>query len=146
MKQMIFAAALFSAACNGSISTDTDPVTDNETAASDCRIHSPKDVTMWINAMPGPNATPTLIATFSATAPTPGYTFALKTLEVRESYPPQYVFDLVATPPAGIVSQVETETDIWVEIQDFADSEIASATVMCGGTPLFELDSVETAY
>jgi len=113
---------------------------------SECLIHSPKNVQMWINAMPGPESSPALIATFSVTAPTPGYEFELKVLDVMESYPPQYVFSLIATPPSGIVLQVETETDVRVEIPDFDYEQIASATVKCGDSTLFTVEKVETAY
>ena len=96
--------------------------------------------------MPGPNSNPTLIAQFKIIAPTPGYTFDLKILEVAESMPPHYVFGLVASPPDGMVTQVETETNVRIEMPDFDYAQIASATVKCGDDTLFRLDEVETAY
>lgn len=146
MKFTQLAFLVFIAACEN---TAQDPVPapqpDTPTTAS-CPIHSPKDVQMWINAMPGPGATPTLIVNFKVTAATPGYNFDLKVLEVSESIPPQYVFDLAVTPPQGVVMQVETETDVRIEIANFDYAEIASATVKCGDSTLFTVDVVETAY
>lgn len=96
--------------------------------------------------MPGPNNNPTLITSFNVTAPTPGYEFALKEVLVKESYPPQYVFDLVVIPPNDLVTQVETETEVRLETPNFAYDKVASATVNCGKTTFFHVDSVETVY
>ena len=146
MKIPVLALALLMASCTGTEIPGPAPVVSDGPAMSACNLHSPRDIAMWINAMPGPGASPTLISTFKAVAPTPGYTYKLEVREVKESYPPQYVFSLVATPPSGIVTQVETEMDIRVEIPNFEYTEIASATVLCAGKPLFSLESVQTAY
>ena len=146
MRYLIAACGLLLAACSSSVDAPAEEPVADDNEPSECLVHSASDVQMWINAMPGPNNNPTLFAKFKVTAPTPGYTFALKELLVKESYPPQYVFELIATPPDGIVAQVETVTDVALEIPNFAYDTIASASVECGKTTLFHTDSIETAY
>lgn len=146
MKHLFLPLILFSGACSETTGASTPTPKEPSSAMTKCLAHSPNDVAMWINAMPGANDNPTLIAMFKVTAPTPGYRFDFKILEVKESEPPQYVFDLVSFPPTGIVTEVETETDVRIEIPGFDHAKIAAATVMCDGKVLFELDEVETAY
>ena len=146
MKYAALTLSLFIISCSGGAPAPAADTVQKGTQMTNCLLHSPKDIQMWINAMPGAGTNPTLIGQFKITAPTPGYSFELKVLEVQESFPPRYVFDLVATPPNGIVTEVETETDVRVEIPNFEYSEIASATVECSGETLFSLDEVETAY
>lgn len=146
MKNMILPLAVLVSACSGNVETPADLPPPNQNGSLFCPVHSARDVQMWINAMPGPNDNPTLLTTFTATAPTPGYTFDLRVLEVRESFPPQYVFELVSTPPEGITTQVETPTDVRIEIPNFAYDQIALAIVKCGENVLFTMDSIETVY
>jgi len=146
MKYLTTAALLLVSACSGNGTEPIDNQQPPQVTAGDCPVHSATDVNMWINAMPGPNDNPTLLTTFKVTAPTPGYEFGLKVLEERESFPPQYVFELVTRPPDGITTQVETETDVRIELPKFPYDQVASATVKCAGNTLFTTDSIETAY
>lgn len=146
MKYLIAGAALLASACSSGTPAPENPTTPVTAPVSNCLLHSPSDVQMWINAMPGPNDNPTLLSTFKITAPTPGYAFDLQVLEVRESFPPQYVFELVATPPGGIVTQVETVEEVRLELPKFDYETIASAMVKCGKTTLFTVESVDTVY
>lgn len=144
MKNLMIPAILLVSACAGPEPTQTS--SPNEVTSEKCPVISVSDPAMWINAMPGPNNNPTLITNFTATTPTPGYAFDLNVLEVKESAPPQYVFDLITTPPEGNVIQVLHEAEVRIEIANFAYDEIASATVKCGGSELFSVESVETAH
>ena len=146
MKYLISSFVLLTVACSGSIPAPAETPQQSSEISTECAVHSATDVQMWINAMPGPNDNPTLLTTFKVTTSTPGYTFALEELQVRESYPPQYVFGLITRPPDGIVTQVETVTDVRLEIPNFAYDQIASASVNCGNTTLFTVDAVETVY
>ena len=146
MKYVLGASAFLLTACAVTDPPETDPSSQEKNLHSDCPVHSPTDVQMWINAKPGPNDNPTLIATLKVTAPTPGYSFSLDEVLVKESFPPHYVFELVVTPPGNIYTQVETITDIRLEIPNFDYETIASAAVRCGKTTLFEIDPVETVY
>ena len=109
-----------------------------------CLVAQPKDVHLWINAMPMPgtsNRSP-LRATFTVTAPTPGYQFALKVNRVMESLPEQVVLDLLVTRPSGMVAQVVTDTKVNVKLDDFPGSEGSSIQVNCGGKSFFKVNSV----
>jgi len=147
MKNLAIALTLSIAACTGDIPEQgTPPSASDSPKQTKCLVRSPENIQMWINAMPGPNSSTDLIAEFTVTAPTPGYTFDMKVLEVMERMPPQYVFEFIAQAPDGIVTQVETKTDVRIELADFEYSENAAATVKCGDSTLFYLDKVETAY
>ena len=117
-----------------------DPVT------MSCPVKDPRNVNIWINAMPGMNDNPTLIAEFTVTAPTPGYSFDLELSTVQESMPPTYIYDLVATPPAEPVIQVETEVEVRIEKPRLDYKELLGLEIMCGGTSLIRLDEVVTAH
>ncbi|HYI43248.1 MAG TPA: hypothetical protein VD768_06470, partial [Sphingomicrobium sp.] len=58
-----------------------------------CPIHT-SDWAGWVNAMPGPNASPTLIVTGKATVPTGGFSFAWRDMRAMESHPVQVAVDL----------------------------------------------------
>lgn len=146
MKYFILAAALLGTACSSKEQTSASSTQSEKLVEVVCPVHSASDISMWINAMPGPNDNPTLMSRFKVVAPSPEYGFSLEILEVKESYPPQYVFELTATPPDGVVAQVETITQVAIDIPNFAYDTIASATVKCGETILFAVESVETAY
>ena len=77
-----------------------------------CPIIGSSDWAAWVNAMPGPNAGPRLIATGKVVTPTGGYRIAFdRDLIVRESYPVQAVATLRVTPPTnGAIQAVITQT------------------------------------
>src|ERR671917_180529 len=71
----------------------------------ECAILNSSGWAAWVNAMPGPNARPTLIVTGKATVPTGGYRFEWRDMRVMESYPVQIAVELDAIPPAGGATQ-----------------------------------------
>ena len=109
-----------------------------------CAILESSDWAAWVNAMPGPNARPTLIVTGKVTVPTGGYTFAWRDMRVMESYPVQVAVDLQAIPPAGGATQAVVTHD--VRGQWPLSPPVGSVTVRCGGQMLARITPVETAH
>ncbi len=109
-----------------------------------CGITGASDWSAWVNAMPGPNARPALIATGKVTVPSGGWTFAWRDLRVMESYPVQVVAELEAIPPAGGASQAFVSHDIRGEWP--VDPPVGAFTVRCGDMVLARVSPVETAH
>ena len=98
----------------------------------------------WVNAMPGPNMRPTLIATGKVTVPTGGYTFRWGDIRVMESYPVQVVAELVAIPPGGPATQALVTHDVRGEWP--MSPPVGSFTVRCGDRVLARVSPVPTAH
>src|SRR5688500_11962800 len=81
-------------------------------AAASCSIVESSDWAAWVNAMPGPNARPTLIVTGKVTVPTGGYGFSWGDPIVMESYPVQIVVDLRPLRPGGLATQALVTHDV----------------------------------
>lgn len=138
---------LMACSCAGPPATsNTDaPIANNPTTpkpSEQCIVRDPKDVHMWINAMPGTGNRSPLRTTFTVTTGTPGYQFALKVNRVMESFPEQVVLDLIVTRPTGMVIQVLTENNVNIKLDNFPGSEGSSVQVNCGGKPFFKVDRV----
>lgn len=112
-------------------------------AAEACPIASSANWKAWVNAMPGPGASPKLIAEGQVTAPTGGYTFAWRDLRVMESNPVQAVADLEALPPDGPATQALETHDLRGEWP--IDPPVGSLTITCGNRTLARIAPVETA-
>jgi hypothetical protein len=113
------------------------------TASGECPITGSSDWAAWVNAMPGPNARPTLIATGKVVVPTGGYTFAWRDLRVMESYPTQVVAELEALPPEAPATQAVETHDLRGEWT--IDQPVGSFTIRCGDRTLARISPVETA-
>ena len=109
-----------------------------------CGITGSSDWAAWVNAMPGPNAKPTLIVTGKVTVPTGGYRFAWRDMRVMESYPVQVAVDLQAIPPAGPATQAIVTHDVRGEWP--IAPPVGSVTVRCGDRVLARIAPVETAH
>ena len=109
-----------------------------------CPIAGSSDWTAWVNAMPGPGASPTLIITGKLTVPTGGYRVAWRDLRVMESHPVQVVADLHVIPPSGGATQAIVTHD--VRGQWPISPPVGSVTVTCGGRTLASISQVETAH
>ena len=109
-----------------------------------CPNVSSSDWAAWVNAMPGPNAKPTLIVTGKVTVPTGGYRFEWRDMRVMESYPVQVAVELDAIPPAGAATQAVVTRE--VRGQWPIDPPVGSLTVRCGSTVLARISPVETAH
>ena len=110
----------------------------------ECAIAGSSDWAAWVNAMPGPNARPTLIVTGKVTVPTGGYRFAWRDMRVMESYPVQVAVELEAIPPAGGATQAVVTHD--VRGQWPIDPPVGSVAVHCGDRVLARIAPVETAH
>lgn len=110
----------------------------------DCAIVGSSGWAAWVNAMPGPGARPTLIATGKVTVPTGGYRFAWRDMRVMESYPVQVAVELEAIPPADGASEALVTHDVRGEWP--IDPPVGSLTIRCGGRTLAQIAPVETAH
>lgn len=110
----------------------------------ECGIIGSSDWAAWVNAMPGPNARPTLIVTGKVTVPTGGYRFAWRDMRVMESYPVQVAVDLQSVPPAGPATQAVVTHDVRGEWP--IDPPVGAMTIRCGDMVLVRISPVETAH
>lgn len=117
-------------------------------ASVSCLASQPKDVNMWINAMPGPGTSSRspLRASFTVTTPTPGYQFSLKVNRVMESFPEQVVLDLIVKRPEGVVIQMVTQSQVNVMLENFPGSVGSSVQVNCGGKPFFKINKLMAVH
>lgn len=140
MKLLLLASALALGSCA--------PVPANPpqgpVGSMECGITGSSDWAAWVNAMPGPNARPTLIVTGKVTVPTGGYRFAWRDMRVMESYPVQVAIELDAIPPAGPATQAFVTHD--VRGQWPIDPPVGALTVRCGDMVLTRIAPVETAH
>ena len=111
---------------------------------ADCPAIGSSNWAAWINAMPGPNARPTLIVTGKVTVPTGGYRIEWGDFRVAESHPVQIFADLHVIPPSGGATQAVTTHD--VRGQWPMDQQVGSFTVRCGERVLAHISPVETAH
>ena len=115
-----------------------------EQSRTDCPIAASSDWTAWVNAMPGPNARPTLIVTGKATVPTGGYRFEWGAPVVAESHPAQVTVELQPISPDGMATQAVVTHE--VRGQWPSEHQVGSVRVMCGGRQLAAISPVETAH
>ena len=109
-----------------------------------CGVTGASDWRAWVNAMPGPNARPTLIATGKVTVPTGGWRFEWGDIRVMESHPVQVVAELRAIPPSGPATQAIVTHDVRGEWP--MQPPVGSFTVRCGDMVLARVSPVETAH
>lgn len=110
-----------------------------------CPIVSSRDWRAWVNAMPGPDARPTLHVSGTVVAPTAGYRIEFRpNLLVRESYPVQVVATLQPFPPSGPAAQVLTTHDVrwqW----PLTSGPVGSVTIECGDRQIARIEPVAVA-
>jgi hypothetical protein len=108
-----------------------------------CGVTGASEWRAWINAMPGPNARPNLVATGKVTVPTGGWRFEWGEMRVMESYPVQVVAELRTIAPDGPATQAVTTHDVRGEWP--IDPPVGSFTIRCGDMVLATVSPVETA-
>jgi hypothetical protein len=108
-----------------------------------CPITGSSDWSAWVNAMPGPDARPTLIVTGKVTVPTGGYRFAWGDVRVMESQPVQVVTELRPLAPIGGATGALVTHDVRGEWP--MSPPVGSVTVTCGDQTLARIAPVETA-
>ncbi len=139
MKLLILAYVLMLSSCAAVPPPAQAPVGERE-----CGIIASSDWAAWVNAMPGPNAKPTLIVTGKVTVPTGGYRFEWRDMRVMESYPVQVAVELDAIRPTEGATQALVTRE--VRGQWPIDPPVGSLTVHCGDTVLARISPVETAH
>ena len=139
MKLLMLASSLTLGSCAvAPAGTPQGPV-----GAMECGIVGSSDWAAWVNAMPGPNARPTLIVTGKVTVPTGGYRFEWRDMRVMESYPVQVAIELDAIPPAEPATQALVTHDVRGEWP--IDPPVGALSVRCGDVVLVHIAPVETA-
>ena len=115
-----------------------------EDAAMASCPHVSRDWQAWISAMPGPDAKRTLHITGSVDMPTPGYSVKLVGGPADRMQPPGLRFQLEATPPDGMVTQVITPTEVnYSEPTPYP--QIREIMISCGERPLATITEVPVA-
>ena len=113
--------------------------------STSCPVIDSRDWAAWINAMPGPDAEPTLIVTGEIDLPTPDYTIEITLGPADRMMPPGQYLDLAASAPDGMVAQVVTPTPVRFETRAVYP-EYRKVVVRCGDTLLAEITDVPTAH
>ncbi|QIL01930.1 hypothetical protein G7078_03405 [Sphingomonas sinipercae] len=112
--------------------------------AAGCPIAGSSDWAAWVNAMPGPNAQPTLIVTGKVTTPTGGYRVEFDPQALsRRSEPVQMVATLRVTPPTGFATQALVTHD--VRGQWASPAKVGAVDIVCDGQLLQRISPVTTA-
>lgn len=146
MKFMIAIAAF--AALGACAKTET-PVTAEPPAAAPagktCAVIESSDWKAWVNRMPGPGATPTLIVEGKVTLPTPGYTVELKLGRADRSMTPIQQLVLETTPPSGQVMQVLTPHTARIDTPAIV-AKYKAVRIVCNGNVIAEITDVPDAY
>ncbi len=140
MKLLILASTLSLASC----AAMPPPPPQGPVGGMECGIIGSSDWAAWVNAMPGPNARPTLIVTGKVTVPTGGYRFAWRDMRVMESYPVQVAIELDSIAPAGPATQAVVTHDVRGEWP--INPPVGSLSVRCGDMVLTRIAPVETAH
>ena len=113
-------------------------------SAAACPVLDSRDWTAWVNAMPGPDASATLIVEGVVDMPTPGFTFTWEAGMADRSAIPVQRLHLSAAPPDGMVAQVVTSESVRYEGPAIA-KQYRGVTVMCGDAVIAEITDVTTA-
>lgn len=139
---LISAALAALAACSTAPHPAPGPTPSPSRPQDACPILASSDWAAWINAMPGPNARPTLIITGKVTTPGGGWDFVWRT-SVMESYPVQVAIDLEPLIPEGGTQAVATR-EVRHELP--IAPPVGAVTVRCGGRTLARISPVEAAH
>lgn len=132
---LIAPAALFAVSC-AAVSADPAP-------QGQCPLADTGGWAAWIDAMPGPNAGPTLIVTGQVTAPTGGYRPKLELEQVAESHPVQVFARLHPNPPEQGATQAIVTHDVRGEWP--MGQQVGSVAIRCGDSVIASIAPVETA-
>lgn len=114
-------------------------------AGGTCDKLSSSDWRAWINAMPGPGASPTLIVTGKVRTPTGGWRLGLRLdPAAMESDPPQRTVWLDAVPPSGAATQALVDHQLrgsWP-----VTPPLGAVHIRCGDRMIGHVSPVETAH
>ncbi len=114
------------------------------TPGADCPVLDSHGWTAWVNAMPGPDASATLIVEGVVDLPTPGYQISWAPGAADRSAIPVQKLYLVASAPDGMAAQVITSEAVRYEGPAIA-KQYRGVVVMCGDGVLADITDVVTA-
>ena len=114
------------------------------TKKNDCAILESSNWQAWVDAMPGPDATPTLHVTGEIVLPTPGYTIEWQMGALDRMQPPGQRLSISTTPPDGMVTQVITTVEV-AYAGETAITNYREVIVSCGGEMLATISDVVVA-
>lgn len=112
-----------------------------ESASAACPVLDNRNWHAWVDRMPGPDAQVTLNISGQVDLPTPGYSVSLRAGPMDRAMPPGQSFELVATPPGGIVTQVVTPADVRYR-EPTVHQRYRRIVIGCGGTVLATIPDV----
>jgi hypothetical protein len=146
MKSSIINAGVAMFALGACATTDNPAAPEPPASAPDaCPIVQSADWKAWVNRMPGPGATPTLIVEGQVTLPTPGYTIELKLGRADRSMTPVQQLILVATPPAGQVIPTLTPLTARIAAPAIA-AKYKAVQIVCNGEVIAQVTDVPDAF
>lgn len=114
------------------------------TESAACPVIDSRNWTAWVNAMPGPDSQMKLYVTGEIDLPTPGYEISWTEGMADRSMTPVQRLMLTVTPPDGMAAQVITTESVRYEGPALVKT-YGGVIVMCGGSPLAEIDDVTVA-
>ena len=142
MRQAIIGlTGLLLMACDGPAQEAAMAPVQNETTpqvTENCAVLDSRNWQAWVNAMPGPDAQPTLHVTGDVDLPTPGYTIEWRLGALDRMQPPGQRLVLSTTPPDGIVTQVVTTVGV-AFAGETTITEYREVIVTCGGSIMVEI-------
>lgn len=112
-------------------------------ASGECPAASTSDWIAWVNAMPGPDSSPTLIVTGNVTVPTGGYSLGLDLGPTLEMNPPIQQIILRVMPPSGGATQAVVEHEVRGEFP--ALPSYGAVEIRCGSERLATIADIERA-
>ena len=151
MKSIIAIAAMatLGAALGACATSETavtpEPPTAAAPAANTCAVIESSDWKAWVNRMPGPGATPTLIVEGQVTLPTPGYAVTLKLGRADRSMTPVQQLILETTPPSGQVMQVLTPQTARIDTPAIG-AKYKAVQIVCNGNVIAEITDIADAH
>ncbi len=113
-------------------------------AADICAVIDSRNWQAWVDAMPGPNATPTLHVTGEVDLPTPGYQITWRLGALDRMQPPGQRLIMETTPADGMVAQVITTVGVSYAGES-AITDYREAIVVCGDEVLATIRDVTVA-
>ena len=146
----ILTAGLLLSACSQTTISDNETAMEEDEAASSmdenqCPVLDSRDWAAWIDAEPSTDGSkPQLIITGEVDLPTPGYSAAWIEGPADRAMPPGQRFDLVLTPPDGMVAQVISTEEVRYQA-DAAYDAYRVIYVSCGDQQLAEITDIPIA-
>lgn len=134
---LVAAAPLLLAACVTQANGDAG-------AAPVCEVGDHGGWTAFVNAMPGPGASPILIVTGQVTVRSGGFSAGLALGPTLEMDPPVQVVHVQAVPPDGMATQALVTHELRGEYP--ATGDYRAVEIRCGDRLLARISPVERAH